>query len=115
MSLKVKLALLLATIVSVLLLASFTSVYIFYSEFRQQEFYQRLRDKCLTTYKLLIEVEEMDHELLQVIDKNTIYALYDEKVLIFDANNKIIYSSIDDRKITYSLALLNEIRKEGEV
>lgn len=115
MSLKIKLALLLTTIVSVLLLASFISVYIFYSEFRQEEFYQRLRDKCLTTYKLLIEVEEMDHELLQVIDKNTIYALYDEKVLIFDDDNKIIYSSIDDKKITYSLALLKEIRKDGEV
>lgn len=115
MSLKFKLALLLTTIVSVLLLASFTTVYIFYSEFRQEEFYQRLRDKCLTTYKLLIEVEEMDHELIKVIDKNTIYALYDEKVLIFDSNDKIIYSSIDDKKITYSLSMLRKIKKEGEL
>lgn len=115
MSLKFKLALLLTTVVFILLLASFTTVYIFYSEFRQEEFYQRLRDKCLTTYKLLIEVEEMDHELIQVIDKNSIYALYDEKVLIFDADDRIIYSSIDDKKITYSLSMLREIKREGEV
>lgn len=115
MSLKVKLALLLSSVVFVLLLASFTTVYLFYSEFRQEEFYQRLHDKCLTTYKLLIEVEEMDHEVIKVINKNTLYALYDEKVMIFDDNNQILYSSIDDKKITYSLSLLREIRKEGEI
>lgn len=115
MSLKVKLAVLLSAIVSVILLASFSTVYIFYADYRQDEFYQRLKDKCSTTYKLLIEVEEIDHELLQVIDKNTINALYDEKVLIFDSDNRLVYSSIDDKKISYSLALLDQIRREGEI
>ena len=110
MSLQVKLALLLSSVVFVLLLASFTTVYLFYSEFRQEEFYQRLHDKCLTTYKLLIEVEEMDHEVIYVINKISFFVLYDEKVLIFGDDNQIVYSSIDDKKITYSLSLLREIR-----
>jgi len=36
-------------------------------------------------------------------------------VLIFDSNDKIIYSSIDDKKITYSLSMLRKIKKEGEL
>src|SRR5689334_22488209 len=103
MSIKVRLALLLTTIVSVILLTSFTVVYFLYADFRQEDFYNRLRDKCLTTYKLLIEVEEIDDKLLQVLDKNTLNVVQNEKVLIFDPQNKIIYSSIADRKITYSI------------
>jgi len=115
MSIKVRLALLLTTIVSVVLLASFTSVYFLYADFRQEDFYNRLRDKCLTTYKLLIEVEEIDDKLLQVLDKNTLNVVQNEKVLIFDPQNKIIYSSIADRRITYSIGMLDKIRKLGEI
>lgn len=103
------------TIVSGLMLISFTSVYFMYADTRQGEFYQRLQDKCKTTYRFLIEMEEKDHNLLQAIDRNTINELYDEKVLIFDDHNKIIYSSIDDKKINYSQALLERIRKKEEV
>ena len=115
MSIKVRLALLLTTIISVVLFVSFTTVYYLYADFRQEDFYNRLRDKCLTTYKLLIEVEEIDDKLLQILDKNTLNAIQNEKVLIFDPQNKIIYSSIADKKITYSIAMLDKIRKKGEV
>ncbi|HEY8937724.1 MAG TPA: HAMP domain-containing sensor histidine kinase, partial [Cyclobacteriaceae bacterium] len=103
------------TIVSVVLLASFTSVYFLYADFRQEDFYNRLRDKCLTTYKLLIEVEEIDDKLLQILDKNTLNVVQNEKVLIFDPQNKIIYSNIADKRITYSVAMLDKIRKHGEI
>jgi signal transduction histidine kinase len=102
-------------LVSTLLAICFVTIYFLYADFRQDEFFQRLRNKCNTTYKLLIEVEEIDHDLLQVIDLHTINALYDEKILIFDENNTIIYSSIDDRKITYSPSMLDQIRNEGEI
>lgn len=115
MNLKIKSALLFMAIVSGLMLISFTSVYFMYADLRKDEFYLRLHDKCTSTYRLLIEVEEIDHELLQVIDRNTINALYDEKVLIFDRNNTIIYSSIDDKKISYSPSLLKRVREKGEV
>lgn len=115
MNLKFRFSLLFTVLVSSLLGACFVIVYLFYADYRSDDFYERLRIKCTTTFQLLIEIENIDHDLLQVIDIHTLNALYDEKVLIFDDQNQIIYSSIDDKKISYSAAMLNEARKHKEI
>jgi signal transduction histidine kinase len=115
MNFKIRSAILFTALVATLLLVSYISIYIFYAEFKKDEFYLRLEQKAVTTYKLLIEVKEIDYDLLKVIDKNTINALYNEKVLIFDAKHKLIYSSIDDQAVSYSEQLLNEIERKGMI
>src|SRR3990172_91529 len=102
-------------IVAVILSLLSSGVYYFSSNYRESEFYSRLKDKSLTTAKLLIEVREVDASLLKIIDQNTINALYDEKVVIYDYLNKEIYNSIDEGKIPVSIDLLNKIRLEKEV
>lgn len=87
-------------------------IYQSYNEFRKEEFYKRLADKAYTTTKILTDIKQVDYNLLRVIDKNTLNALYDEKILVFDKNNKLIYSSIADSKINVNNNLLNKIRKE---
>jgi signal transduction histidine kinase len=113
MNFKIRSAVLFTSLVAIILLASYITIYILYADFKKDEFYLRLEQKALTTYKLLTEVKEIDADMLQVIDKNTINALYDEKVLIFNEQHKLIYSSIDDRAITYSEALLTEVQQKG--
>ena len=88
-------------------------IYVSFGEFRKDEFYERLKNKALTTFKLLVEVEQIDKDLLKVIDKNTLSSLYDEKVLIFK-DSTLIYSSIDDLKIAYVPELFAKAKKEGE-
>lgn len=98
------------TLVFTLLFAfGFSSVYLISERYRQEEFYQRLQDRMTTTYKLLIQVEQIDHDLLQVFDRNTINSLYDEKILLFDSSGNVIYSSIDDAKISYSKNLIKKL------
>lgn len=80
----------------------------------KKEFYDRLKDRALTTFRLLVEVEQIDHDLLQVIDKNTLNSLYNEKVLIFKDTN-LIYSSINDKKIRYDNQLLQQVKKKKEI
>lgn len=109
---KMRSAILFTALVAVLLLVSYTVIYYSYKTFKEDEFFLRLEQKALTTYKFLTEVKEIDYDLLKVIDKNTINALYNEKVLIFDTNHKLIYSSIDDQTVSYSKELLNRIEKE---
>ena len=43
-----------------------------------------LENKAINTAKLLIEVKEVDYNLLKIIDRNTINAIYNEKVMIYD-------------------------------
>lgn len=113
-SLRIRFAIGFSVLFTVFLAIALFIVYISYADFRKEEFYKRLKDRALTTFKLLVEVEQIDHDLLQVIDKNTLNTLYDEKVLIFEGS-KLIYSSIGDKKIKFDTALLKEVRTEKEI
>ena len=85
-------------------------IYVSYADFRRDEFFERLRQKSFSTVKLLAEVKEIDRDLLKIIDRNTINKMYDEKVLVFNEENQLIYSSLDDETIPYSEKLIEQIR-----
>ena len=78
------------------------TVFMLFSKFRQDEFLERLKAKAFTTGRLLIEVKEVDNQLLKLIDKNTINKLFNEKTVVFNDSNKIVYSSVDDLNINYT-------------
>ncbi|GAA3782258.1 HAMP domain-containing sensor histidine kinase [Flavobacterium ginsengiterrae] len=82
-----------------------------YSNFRKEEFRERLEIKALSNIKLLVNVKEVDDQLLKMIDQNSINKLYDEKTLVFDSHFKLIYSSIDDAKINWSVEDLKYLKK----
>jgi signal transduction histidine kinase len=115
MSIKVRSAILFTSIISLILGASFIFIYYSYKDFKEDEFFLRLEQKALTTYKFLTEVKEIDYDLLKVIDRNTINELYQEKVLIFNDSLQLIYSSIDDQAIEYSTDLLKEIKQQRKI
>jgi signal transduction histidine kinase len=93
------------------------SVIIFYfsSSYREAEFYTRLEKKALTTAKLLIEVKEVDYNLLKIIDKNSLNALHDEKVMIYDDQDRQIYNSLDNDSIQVSKSFLDKIRQSKSI
>lgn len=113
-SLRVRFAIGFSILYTLFLAIALLFVYFSYADFRKEEFYNRLKDRAMTTFRLLVEVEQIDHDLLQVIDKNTLNSLYDEKVLIFE-DTTIIYSSIDDKKISYNTQLLRQAKKDKEI
>lgn len=115
LNIRAKLALQFTLIVATIIIMLSVSIYYFSSYYRESSFYGRIKDRALTTARLLIEVQEVDASLLKIIDKNTINALYDEKVVIYDYQDKLIYSSIDDITISVSKELLNKIRLEKEI
>ncbi|MFN3852172.1 MAG: ATP-binding protein [Spirosomataceae bacterium] len=112
MTLKRRLAINVSLAFSLLFGLASTIIYQSFSDFRKDEFKQRLNDKALTTAKLLVEVKEVDKQLLKLIDKNSINKLFNEKALVFDTNFNLIYSSIDDSKITWSLNDLKKLKQE---
>jgi signal transduction histidine kinase len=89
-------------------------IYYFSSTYRRSEFYERLRDKALTTAQFLLKVNEVDLDMLRIIDRNTINALYHERVLIYNQRNDLMYNSVDDGQFNVSPELLERIRNAGE-
>lgn len=103
-SLRIRFALGFTLLFAIFLGTALTIIYFSYADFRKDEFYSRLKDRALTTFKFLVEVEQIDNELLKLIDKNTMNSLYDEKVLIF--KDKLpIYESLNKHVINISDSL----------
>jgi signal transduction histidine kinase len=110
MNLKNKISLIFSLLFTFIYAISATIIYVSLADFREEEFESRLNEKAITSIKLLIDVEKMDKQLLKLIDQNSINKLYDEKILIFDADYKLIYSSIDDAKINWNIEDLNFLK-----
>jgi two-component system sensor histidine kinase ArlS len=86
--------------VVVLTAITFTSIYLLFSEYREEKFQQRQKEKIRYTIEFLSEYLEMSKNLTSIMDKLTIHDFYDEKMLVFDGEKDLIYSSIDDLSIT---------------
>jgi len=80
-----------------------------FSEYREEEFQQRQKERILSTLHFISEVEKKEKELTDAIDRLTINSILDEKLLIFDSDKKLVYASLDDLSISYSEALLSEL------
>ena len=115
MNLKAKFAFWFAVFVAIILSVTFAVIYLQSADFRRDEFFGRLRQKALTTQRLLVEVQEIDSVLLRIIDRNTLTTLPEEQILIFDENNRLLYSNIDEDSILFDYALLAEVRKHVEL
>ncbi len=113
MNLKQRFSLSFSILFSVILGIVLLMVYLLSSNFRKEQVEARLSAKAQTTLKLLMELHEGDYQILRVIDRNTIYKLYNEKILIFNDSLSLIYSSIDDAVINWDETLLRTIQEKN--
>lgn len=96
------------TVISLTVISSGIIYYLF-AQYREEEFQQRLKEKIRFTVALLREYKEMSESLSNLLDKHTIHALYDEKILIFDKDKSLVYKSPDDLRILNYEQLLNSL------
>lgn len=115
MTTRVHLSLLFAGFSLVLLVGTLGYIYSSNAHSRQSEFFERLRTQCYRTATLLSEVKAADRDLLRLLDRNSIHRMYDEKVLLFNEKDELLYSSLDDEPIPYSHALMDRIRHDGDM
>lgn len=115
MTIRYRIASQFSLIVASILVVFSLLIYATSATYRQEEFYERLKQQARTTVRFLIEVKEIDRNLLRIINRKSLSALIDEKVVIFDQANRLIYASVDDQIIHYRAGLLNEVRRRGEV
>lgn len=112
MKIKNRLTYLFAIIVGLLLLVYSISIYFFYSQYREKEFFQRLKVRAITTMQILVEVEEEDPELLKHLNAKDKSVMYQEHVLIY--LNRIELYNTGVRKEHISEKVLKKIESKKE-
>ena len=75
-SLRVRFAIGFSILFTVFLAIALLIVYFSFADFRKEEYYKRIKDRSLTTFKFLIEVDQIDIDMLKVMDRNTLTSLY---------------------------------------
>lgn len=113
MNIRTKILLSFSVVTIVLLAAALIFIYTLFSRYREEEFQQRQVDKIKTTLQFLTEIRNIDQDLIEAMDRITIHDIYDEKLLIFDKNKKLVYSSIDDTPVLFSGQILNDLSAEN--
>ena len=115
MNIRTRLTIQFLSIASVIMIVSSVAVYLLSAHYRQVDLYERLKSKANVTARLLIKVDEIDINLLRKIEKGNPMSLPDEKVIIFNYKNNILFSTDENNAIKTDINLLNKIRLEGEV
>lgn len=91
-------------------------IYLVSEKNRKEEFYKRIKDKTQTTLHLFLDVKQINHDLLRIVDKNTINSLENDKIFLFDNTGKLIYSNTDENKINYNTNILERLKRgESEI
>lgn len=102
-------------IVAMILVFVSLSVYFSFSEGRKQEFYERLGSKAKLVAQMLIDIDEIDSELLKKIEKNNPVSLQNEKIIIYDYRDEIVYSTDEEGFLIITPEMIGEVRLKEEV
>lgn len=114
MEIKTKLTLQFVLLVSLILATSLFTIYVFSSEYRTDDFYDRLKNKALNAAKLLIEIAEIDANMLRRLERDNPSALPYEKILIYDKNDKLIFTTDENHILNIKPDVLNIIKQQNE-
>lgn len=115
MNLKQRFSIVFSCLFAAVLAIVLLTVYYLFSDFRREEFVDRLAEKAETTARLLLDVREVTPAEQKKVDQNSITRLYREKTEVYDGNRKLIYSSSDHSDVRWSNVDLAELKREGRV
>jgi len=102
-------------IVAIILLFASLAIYISFSTSRKEEFFERLESKTKLIAQMLIEIDGIDTEMLRRIERNNPLSLPDEKIIIFDYENNIIYSTDERQLIGIPVEYIDQVRLDKQI
>ncbi len=115
MQIRTRLTLRFTALVGAIVLVSFLVIYYLAQQFIQQDFYERLHDKAVTSAILLIKTEEIDSALLKVIDRAKRDILDQQFVIIYDPEGSLLYNSADSILFEMSPSFLTRVKVNSQV
>jgi signal transduction histidine kinase len=115
MNIRGKLTLRFISITAVIILLGLLFIYFFSADYRREDFYSRLQSKANNTAKLLIEIDEVNTDLLRRLERDNPISLPDEKIIIYNFRDSLLFTTDEDKVIKVDTSLLDQIRLEAEV
>lgn len=113
MEIRKKLSLQFTLIVALIQLLLSIAIYISFARSRVEDMYSRLEAKATSVGQLLIDIEEVDAEVLQKIEENNPMSLPEEKIIIYDHQNRVLFSNDDQREIPITSGLIDRVRLDN--
>lgn len=112
MSLKRKIALTISIAFSLLFGMVMAVIYLSFNDFRRDEFKERFRQRLEFTTHFISKSRDFEEEAPIFFNENSDNILLNEKILIFNDQKELIYSTIKDRNVTWDNAMLKELDKK---
>lgn len=115
MKIRIRLTLLFIVIVAIIITLASMAIYFSSADYRKDDFYSRLMNKAISTAKLLIEVEEVNATLLRRIERDNPLSLPNEKIIIYNFKNEILFSTDEQNELKITNDLLDQVRLDDQV
>ena len=112
-SLKQRFTINFSILLSVILAVVLTTIYSIFSQYRRTEFKLRLEEKALSTAALLADLNVSKQDALEILDQNSVDKLYNNRILVFDNDLNLIYSSVSGATQIPSAGDLQLLRTKG--
>jgi len=84
-------------------------IYLLFYAYREEEFQQLQNEKIAYTIGLVSDFQKMSEELSLLLDAQDIHDFYDEKLLIFNSEKELIFSSIDNLTVDKTEEVLGRL------
>lgn len=88
---------------------SFLLIFAVFSNYRREEYQQRMKDHTISTITNLSEAKQINHDILQSMNMLNINKLFKERTLLFNSKKELIYSSINDTRVEFSSEILRKL------
>lgn len=109
MKIKKKILIYFSATVIALTAISLSFIYILFSEYREEQFQQQQNEKIQTTIKLIERIKQESATISYLIDQQDINDFYDEKLLIYDSEKRLIFASLDSLDIDKAESILSRL------
>jgi signal transduction histidine kinase len=94
---------------AIMIIAS-VAIYVSSARFREDAFHNRLRTKAISTITLLFSTNKADADRVLKNEKNVMGNLQNEKIIIINYNNDVVYSTDEKGEIQIKNSILEQIR-----
>jgi len=115
MEIRSKLSLQFTAIVAVIQLILSVAIYFLFAQFRIEDLYSRLEDKATSMGQMLMEIEEIDTDLLKKIETNNPLSLPNEKTIIYDERDRLLFTNDDKGEMRIHSDLIDQVRLNNRI
>jgi len=115
MTIRTKLTLIFFTLVTFIVSIVSVSIYFFSANYREADFYRRLKNRAVNTAVVLMEYKEIDAELFREMELDNPASLPKQIVKVYDSTGKEVYNADQSNVVTAGGDLFQRVRKAGEV